>query len=324
MSRDEGRTLPASVGSLLSSTWCSALLGLVAAALLVVVIAAPLDLEAQMTFCVICLGVALLLRRKAGRLAILAMIVMSVIASLRYMYWRLTSSLGFEDPLDIAFGYGLVAAELYALLVLLLGYVQTAWPLQRRPYPLPADSRQWPSVDLYIPTYNEPLDIIRLTVLAAQAIDWPRDKLNIYVLDDGRRDEFRRFCKQAGVGYITRTDNSHAKAGNLNNALRQTSGEYIAIFDADHVPTRSFLQVGMGWFLKDPQLAMLQTPHFFFSPDPFEKNLNTFRTVPNEGELFYGLCRTVTIYGMRPSSAALAPSFVVRRSRKSGVSPWKP
>lgn len=289
MSRDEGRTLPASVGSVLNSTWCSALLGLVAIALLVVVIAAPLDLEAQMVFCAICLGVALLLRRKAGRLAILAMIVMSVIASLRYMYWRLTSSLGFEDPLDIAFGYGLVAAELYALLVLLLGYVQTAWPLQRRPYPLPTDSRQWPSVDLYIPTYNEPLDIIRLTVLAAQAIDWPRDKLNIYVLDDGRRDEFRRFCKQAGVGYITRTDNSHAKAGNLNNALRQTSGEYIAIFDADHVPTRSFLQVGMGWFLKDPQLAMLQTPHFFFSPDPFEKNLNTFRTVPNEGELFYGL-----------------------------------
>ncbi|MFT2598211.1 hypothetical protein ACMWP3_25440, partial [Escherichia coli] len=58
---------------------------------------------------------------------------------------------------------------------------------------------------------------------------------------------------------------------------------------ADHVPTRSFLQICMGWFYKDPKLAMLQTPHFFFSPDPFEKNLNTFRSVPNEGELFYGL-----------------------------------
>ncbi|MEX5669328.1 UDP-forming cellulose synthase catalytic subunit, partial [Pseudomonas neuropathica] len=55
------------------------------------------------------------------------------------------------------------------------------------------------------------------------------------------------------------------------------------------VPTRSFLQIGLGWFLKDPKLAMLQTPHFFFSPDPFEKNLDTFRSVPNEGELFYGL-----------------------------------
>ena len=284
MSREDG-ILP----GLLGSAWLSSLLGVLAIALLLMVVAAPLDLEAQMLFCAICLGATLILRRRAGRLAILAMIVMSTIASLRYMYWRLTSSLGFDDPMDMLFGYGLVAAELYALLVLLLGYVQTAWPLRRRPYPLPADNRQWPSVDLYIPTYNEPLDIIRLTVLAAQAIDWPRDKLNIYVLDDGRREEFRLFCRQAGVGYITRSDNHHAKAGNLNNALRQTSGEFIAIFDADHVPTRSFLQVGMGWFLKDPKLAMLQTPHFFFSPDPFEKNLNTFRTVPNEGELFYGL-----------------------------------
>jgi len=274
---------------LLSNAWVSGGLGLLSLAVLLVVVVVPLALQTQMLFCAICLGICLLLRRRAGRLAILAMIVMSVIASLRYMYWRLTESLGFVSPIDMMFGYGLVAAELYALLVLLLGYVQTAWPLQRRPHPLPADSRLWPSVDLYIPTYNEPLDIIRLTVLAAQAIDWPRDKLNIYVLDDGRRDEFRQFCLQAGVGYITRSDNHHAKAGNLNNALGQTSGEFVAIFDADHVPTRSFLQIGMGWFLKDPKLAMLQTPHFFFSPDPFEKNLNTFRTVPNEGELFYGL-----------------------------------
>ncbi|MEO4045959.1 UDP-forming cellulose synthase catalytic subunit [Pseudomonas sp. CAU 1711] len=262
---------------------------LAALLVLAVIVAAPLDLERQMLFTAACMAAALLLRRHANRLAILAMIVMSVIASLRYMYWRLTSSLGFESLLDMLFGYGLVLAELYALLVLLLGYLQTAWPLQRKPYPLPADQRLWPSVDVYIPTYNEPLDIIKLTAFAAQAIDWPKDKLNVYVLDDGRRDEFREFCAAAGIGYIVRPDNFHAKAGNLNHALKLTGGDYIAIFDADHVPTRSFLQVGMGWFLKDPKLAMLQTPHFFFSPDPFEKNLETFRSVPNEGELFYGL-----------------------------------
>ncbi len=257
--------------------------------LLAIVVAVPLALEQQMLFCAFCLSVALVLRRRASRLAILAMIMLSVIASLRYMYWRITASLGFEGPLDMLFGYGLVLAELYALLVLLLGYVQTAWPLQRKPYPLPPDTDMWPSVDLYIPTYNEPLDIIKLTVFAAKAIDWPKDKLNIYVLDDGRRNEFRSFCASIDVGYIVRPDNKHAKAGNLNFALTQTAGEYIAIFDADHVPNRSFLQVCMGWFLKDKNLAMLQTPHFFFSPDPFEKNLDTFGSVPNEGELFYGL-----------------------------------
>lgn len=265
------------------------LLTLVALGLMIIVIAAPLDLEQQMLFTAACMAAALLLRRRANRLAILAMITLSVIASLRYMYWRLTSSLGFENLLDMLFGYGLVLAELYALLVLLLGYLQTAWPLQRKPYPLPRDTALWPTVDVYIPTYNEPLEIIKLTAFAAQAIDWPKDKLNVYVLDDGRREEFRDFCAEAGIGYIIRPDNFHAKAGNLNHALKLTQGDYIAIFDADHVPTRSFLQVGMGWFLRDPKLAMLQTPHFFFSPDPFEKNLDTFRSVPNEGELFYGL-----------------------------------
>ena len=280
---------PSWVNTLLANSKCQAFLTFLALCLMGVVIAAPLDMEQQMLFCAACMGAALLLRRRANRLAILAMIVLSVIASLRYMYWRLTSSLGFDNLLDMLFGYGLVLAEFYALLVLLLGYVQTAWPLQRKPYPLPRDTSLWPTVDVYIPTYNEPLDIIKLTAFAAQAIDWPKDKLNVYVLDDGRRAEFREFCEMAGIGYIIRPDNNHAKAGNLNFALTQTSGEYIAIFDADHVPTRSFLQVGMGWFLKDPKLVMLQTPHFFFSPDPFERNLDTFRSVPNEGELFYGL-----------------------------------
>lgn len=72
--------------------------------------------------------------------------------------------------------------------------------------------------------------------------------------------------------YIARTTHEHAKAGNINNALKYAKGEFVSIFDCDHVPTRSFLQMTMGWFLKEKQLAMMQTPHHFFSPDPFERN----------------------------------------------------
>lgn len=92
-----------------------------------------------------------------------------------------------------------------------------------------------------------------------------------------------------GVKYIARTTHEHAKAGNINNALKYAKGEFVSIFDCDHVPTRSFLQMTMGWFLKEKQLAMMQTPHHFFSPDPFERNLGRFRKTPNEGTLFYGL-----------------------------------
>ncbi|RZJ15664.1 MAG: UDP-forming cellulose synthase catalytic subunit [Acidovorax sp.] len=259
------------------------------AMLMGLVISVPLDLQGQVLFSLGSFGAALLLSKTPGRLSTLAMIVLSISASSRYIYWRFTDTIGFTNLLDAAFGYGLVLAELYAFAVLLIGYFQTAWPLQRRPVPMPADVDTWPSVDVFIPSYNEPLEVVRQTVFSAMSLDWPADRLHVYVLDDGRRAEFREFCEELGVGYLVRDNNHHAKAGNINAALKVTHSEYIAIFDCDHIPTRSFLQVCMGWFFKDKNLVMLQTPHVFFSPDPFERNLDTFHRMPNEGELFYGI-----------------------------------
>ena len=259
------------------------------ALLMGLVISVPLDLQGQILFSLGSFAAALLLSKTPGRLSTLAMIVLSISASSRYIYWRFTDTIGFTHWMDAAFGYGLVLAELYAFAVLLIGYFQTAWPLQRRPVPMPTDVSTWPSVDVFIPSYNEPLEVVRQTVFSAMSLDWPKDRLHVYVLDDGRRTEFREFCEELGVGYLIRDNNHHAKAGNINAALKVTHSEYIAIFDCDHIPTRSFLQVCMGWFFKDTNLVMLQTPHVFFSPDPFERNLDTFHRMPNEGELFYGI-----------------------------------
>lgn len=249
----------------------------------------PLSVLEQSAFLAAMWGSAMVMRRMPGNLATLALVSFSLIATGRYVWWRLTQTLEFNSTAEYLLGLGLVAAEAYTWLIMVLGYFQNAWPLKRQPQPLPADTSLWPTVDVYIPTYNEPLKVVKPTVFAALGIDWPRDKLNVYILDDGRRSAFKEFAAEAGVGYITRNENSHAKAGNLNSAMKVTQGEYIAIFDCDHIATRSFLQTTMGWFLRDPKCAMLQTPHHFFSPDPFERNLGTFRSVPNEGTLFYGL-----------------------------------
>lgn len=265
------------------------MLGVVGLLLLVPVVVTPLDLRSQALFGLVSLAVCWLVGRRSSHNVTVFLIVLSTVASTRYIHWRLTTTLNGDLSIDLAVGWVLLAAELYAFIVLLLGYLQMILPLDRRPVPLPEDVDRWPTVDIYVPTYNEPLEVVRSTVLAARALDWPADKLNVFILDDGRRDAFRAFAAQAGVGYIIRPDNNHAKAGNLNAAMKKTRGEFIAIFDCDHVPTRSFLQVTMGWMLKDPRLALMQTPHHFYSPDPFEKNLRTFRKIPNEGELFYGL-----------------------------------
>ncbi|KID06670.1 UDP-forming cellulose synthase catalytic subunit [Hafnia alvei] len=252
-------------------------------------ISQPFDLSSQFVFVLLLWGIAMVVRRIPGRFSSLMMIVLSLTVSCRYIWWRYTSTLNWDDPVSLICGLLLLAAETYAWVVLVLGYFQTIWPLNRQPAPMPEDVKSWPTIDIMVPTYNEDMSVVKPTIYAALGIDWPKEKLNIWLLDDGGREEFREFAETVGVKYIARTTHEHAKAGNINNALKQATGEFVAIFDCDHVPTRSFLQLTLGWFFKDKKLGMMQTPHHFFSPDPFERNLGRFRRTPNEGTLFYGL-----------------------------------
>lgn len=257
----------------------------------------PLGWKDQVLFGTLTVACCIVIGRLSdSRFMTSALMMISIFCTLRYIIWRWSSSITYlnnsgwsVDRISLVFALLLLCAETYAVVILLLGYFQSARPLQRRPAPLPVDTDLWPSVDVFIPTYNEPLEVVQPTVLAAMGIDWPEDRLHVYILDDGRRPEFQEFAAEAGAGYLTRFDNAHAKAGNINSALKNTHSEFIAIFDCDHIATRSFLQLTMGWFGKDKRLAMVQTPHHFYSPDPFERNLDVFRKIPNEGALFYGV-----------------------------------
>ncbi|HWE25304.1 MAG TPA: UDP-forming cellulose synthase catalytic subunit [Myxococcales bacterium] len=249
----------------------------------------PLDLRTQFALAAGTFLAAIALGRLRSGAATLALIVLSVAVTGRYLYWRITTTAAAGWSLDTVLAATLLAAELYSCAMLLLAYAQSIARLPRGPVPMPEDVARWPTVDVFVPTYNESLETVRATVLAAAAMDWPADRLRVYLLDDGRREAFRDFARDAGVEYVTRPDNRHAKAGNLNHALAVTHGEFIAIFDCDHVPTRSFLQVAMGWLLRDPDLALVQTPHHFYSPDPFSRNLSTAERVPGESDLFYGV-----------------------------------
>jgi cellulose synthase (UDP-forming)/cellulose synthase operon protein B len=230
-----------------------------------------------------------------ARLVTMALMAISVFSTFRYGYFRViqtwygVTSAGHVHQWDTVFVLLLLFAEFYAFATLVLGYFQTLRPLRRPPVPLTGNPNSWPTVDVFIPTYNESLSVVRATVLGALALDYPSSKFRVFVLDDGRRREFADFCSQVGAGYISRNNNVHAKAGNINHALGSTGGELVAIFDSDHIPTRSFLQTTLGWFQRDRRLGMVQTPHHFYSPDPFERNLGQFRKIPNEGELFHRL-----------------------------------
>lgn len=174
------------------------LLALLPVAALVII--TPMDSQKQYIFGLLSIGILFLMGLSKNRTVSVIMVVMSVLMSTRYMYFRTTQTLHFNSEIEAILGIGLFLAEVYVWIMLLLSYLQTTFPLKRTIVPLPEDTSLWPTVDVYIPTYNESLDVVRDTVLAAQCIDYPRDKVKIYILDDGKRREFAVFAADVGVG----------------------------------------------------------------------------------------------------------------------------
>jgi cellulose synthase (UDP-forming) len=141
-----------------------------------------------------------------------------------------------------------------------------------------------PSVDIYIPTYDESLEVLEKTITGAISLDYPNFK--VWLLDDGRRPWLREYCNTKGVGYLTRGDNTHAKAGNINHALTKTNADLFAIFDADFIPQRNFLIRTVGFFA-DPSIGIVQVPHTFYNYDPTQSSLGVQKALPDDQRFFF-------------------------------------
>ncbi|MEA5514416.1 glycosyltransferase family 2 protein [Nodularia sp. UHCC 0506] len=166
-----------------------------------------------------------------------------------------------------------------------------------------------PSIDILIPTYNESIDILTRTVIGCQSINYPQKK--IYLLDDGCRPEIEKLSKYLGCFYIERVDRSHAKAGNLNHALKLTSGELITIFDADFVPAHNFLERTAGFF-QNPQVALVQTPQNFYNTSSFLVNLKVDHLISNDVDLSFQYMEAGR--DALDSPLCSGTSFIIRRS----------
>ncbi|MGV2186164.1 UDP-forming cellulose synthase catalytic subunit [Rhizobium rhizogenes] len=275
----------------------------------IVLITLPVNLQTQLiasVFAVTFMAVIKVLKRQGTwRLVALALGTSIV---LRYVYWRTTSTLPpVNQPENFIPGLLLYLAEMYNVAMLMLSLFIVATPLPSRPARA-ARVQQFPSVDVFVPSYNEDINLLANTLASAKAMDYPADKLTVWLLDDGgtlqkrnstkvlesqaaiaRHNELQQLCQELDVKYLTRERNEHAKAGNLNNGLQHSNGDLIAVFDADHAPARDFLLETVGYFEDDPKLFLVQTPHFFINPDPLERNLRTFDNMPSENEMFYGI-----------------------------------
>nr|WP_246169613.1 glycosyltransferase family 2 protein [Actinotalea subterranea] len=212
-----------------------------------------------------------------GRLlALRALATLTVAIGLNYIVWRWLESVNWAAwwiavPLVLAETYSFIDVTLFSV---------TMWRARDRPAPGPPP--QDATVDVFITTYDEPVELVAATARAAAQITYPHAT---WVLDDGERPEMRAAAQALGVGYIVRAAQwadrpRHAKAGNLNNALFATHGDFVLVLDADQVPEPQILTRTLGHF-RDERVALVQTPQYF-------TNVAEADPLGSQAPLFYG------------------------------------
>lgn len=273
----------------------------------------PMDASAQMFAAVVLLTLLWVCRVAADgehrNIFRLLALVLGGFITLRYLVWRGTYTLHGSDTLSLIAVLLLFGAEIYAAAIHFLGGLVNVMPLQRpllSMAQMPSDMRR-PTVDVMIPSYNEDPELLEVTLRAARMMHYPQDRFRVHLLDDGgtdeklahpdpgvsaqaiaRRAELQALCARLGVNYITRAQNTRAKAGNINHALALTDADLVVVLDADHVPTVEFLDRTVPWFMRHEDVFLVQTPHFMVNPDPIDRNLlDSFRRMPSENDMFY-------------------------------------
>lgn len=236
-----------------------------------------------------------------------------------YLCWRLLDTLPDLEPTAeslwpyVYFSFEAISI-VYAVASVLILCRTTDWTAEADAAESElAASGRYPSVAVFICTYNEPIHILEKSAVCAKAMDYP--DFQVYVCDDTRRPEVREYCETIGVHYIMRPDNRHAKAGNLNNALHLTNKErpsdFIMVLDADFAPQANFLKRVVGLF-RNQRIGIVQTPQFYFNADPIQHNLHIASSFVDDQRVFFDTFQPAK--DAVECAFCVGTSFVVRRA----------
>jgi cellulose synthase (UDP-forming) len=220
--------------------------------------------------------------------------IAAIVLSWRYMAWRFTDTLApLEFSLNTLLSWSFALLEAATILSSSIAFIVLSRTKDRQPE---ADRHAawWapgpePMLDILIATYNEEEAILERTIAGALAVRHGRKR--VWVLDDGRRQWLAELCERMGARHLTRADNTHAKAGNINAAFNVLRGldeppDFIAVLDADFVPHRDFAERTLALF-HNPKVGLVQTPQHFFNADPIQNNLGVGRAYPDEQRFFF-------------------------------------
>lgn len=226
--------------------------------------------------------------------------VLNMFFTVVYLIWRTFFTIPFEYGLvSVVAGIALLIVEILGMVEAFIHYANM-YSVEDYPFPenMPVD--RFPDVDVFIATYSEPVELLYKTIHGCKRMKYPdKNKVHIYLCDDGHRAEMKALAQQMGINYLDREDHEGAKAGNLNNGLAHSDSPYVVTFDADMIPRSNFLMKTIPYFVEcelknrdkkeedKVKLGFLQSPQSFYNLDLFQFNLYSEQRIPNEQDYFY-------------------------------------
>lgn len=226
--------------------------------------------------------------------------VLYLIFALIYIIWRIGWTIPFDHGVwSVVFSIILFLAEIVGIWELLVHFYTVADGKKKIPDFPDFEPGDLPEVDVFIPTYGEPVQLLEQTLLGCLSMEYDDPaKIHIYLCDDARREELRQLAEKLQVTYLSREEHSGAKAGNLNAALKKSKSPLVAVFDADMCPRPQFLLSTVPYFLVQDQkkgrrrilsgkVGYVQTPQNFRNADLFQRVFHAEEYIPNEQDYFY-------------------------------------
>lgn len=161
------------------------------------------------------------------------------------------------------------------------------------------EHKNYPSIGVFIPCFNEDVDLVLETVLGAVNIDYPSNLITVYLCDDGKDPLKRSMISQLrkqyrNIHYVVRPEHNHAKAGNLNYSLERTTTDMVITLDADFVARPNIVQrllpffyvwnPAIGMYEFNETLAVVQSPQHFRNLSPYDSD-----PLDQRSTFFFGL-----------------------------------
>lgn len=216
----------------------------------------------------------------------------SIILTIIYIFYRIFFTIPTKlGIVSIVFALIVLLVEIWESIDFFIYFLNILSVNKKSPkIPVIKANINFPDIDILIATYNEDQNILKRTIRACLELDYPeKDKLHIYLCDDGNRREIETLAKNMKINYISRSNNKDSKAGNYNHALKKISSPYIATFDADMAPTHDFLMKTLPFFIKNEneKIGFVQLPQSFINPDIFQYRFKLENQLPFEQDYFY-------------------------------------